>query len=175
MERWRAVVGYEGFYEVSDQGNVRSLPREVVYPKGGVKVWHGRVLSPSIRRYGRRYVTLSVGNVVRSFSIARLMLEAFVGPANGRMALHKDGSRDNDTLPNLYWGTNVENMSDKVKNGNSLKGSRHHKAQVTEEQVLAMRARLDAGEDYRAVSAEFGMSLTATQAIKHRRTWKHLS
>lgn len=174
MELWRAVVGYEGFYEVSDRGSVRSVSRKVYHPRGGSKLWAGKVLTPGVRRHGRRYVVLCKEGVTKSFSIARLMLEAFVGPANGRMALHKDDNRDNDTLPNLYWGTCVENMSDKVRNGNSLKGSRHPKAQVTEEQVLAMRARLDSGEDYRVVASDFGMSLTATQSIKHRRTWKHL-
>lgn len=90
------------------------------------------------------------------------------------MALHRDDDRSNDTLANLYWGTNVENMSDKVKNGNSLKGSKHHKAQVSEAQVIEMRKRMDGGEDYRVVAADYGLSLTATQSIKHRRTWKHL-
>ncbi len=174
MEQWRAVPGYEGFYEVSDQGNVRSLPRMVAHPKTGVRPSPGKVLSPARRKDGRRYVALSKEGVVRHGAVARIMLEAFVGPANGRMALHKDDNRDNDNLPNLYWGTNVENMSDKVKNGNSLKGSKHHKAQVYEAQVIEMRKRMDAGEDYRVVAEEYGLSLTATQSIKHRRTWKHI-
>ncbi len=174
MVTWKAVVGYEGFYEVSDHGEVRSVDRMVYHPRGGSKLWSGKVLSPGIRKHGRRYVALCKGGVVRHDSIARLMLLAFVGPAEGRMALHRDDDRSNDTLANLYWGTNVENMSDKVKNGNSLKGSKHHKAQVSEAQVIEMRKRMDGGEDYRVVAADYGLSLTATQSIKHRRTWKHL-
>lgn len=175
MEQWRAVVGYEGFYEVSDRGSVRSVSRKVYHPRGGSKMWTGKVLKPGVRKHGRRYVVLCKEGATKSFSIARLVLEAFVGPANGRMALHKDDDRSNDTLANLYWGTHIENMSDKVKNGNSLKGSKHHKAQVSEAQVIEMRKRMDGGEDYRVVAADYGLSLTATQSIKHRRTWKHLN
>lgn len=182
IENWKPVVGYEGLYEVSDCGNVKSSDRVVAHrnyaTKEGVfanKTIKGKPLAPSHRKYGRRYVALCKGGDVRSEAIARLVLAAFVGPPTAPYALHKDDDHSNDSVSNLYWGTQAENMKDKVGNGNSLKGSKHHNATLNEMQVREIRAKLAAGADHHALAAEYGSTGTAIQSIKHRRTWKWLA
>lgn len=165
-EQWRNVVGYEGLYEVSDYGNVRSTYR-------GRNT--GRVLAAHMRtRKGRktgRHVALSKEGNITYFPVSRLVAAAFLGPANGRLVLHWDDDKENDYLSNLRYGTHQENMTDKVRNGGSLKGSKHHKAKLTEDKVRLIKPRLAAGECHRALAKEFDVSVETMQSIKHGRNW----
>lgn len=117
-EQWRPVVGYEGVYEVSDAGRVRSLPRSVrgrnesLVPRPGVE------LARTPDRDGYAHVVLSVGNAQRTRKVCVLVLEAFAGakPA-GLEACHNDGDKTNDSIANLRWDTRSENALDRVRHG----------------------------------------------------------
>lgn len=118
---WRSVVGYEGLYEVSDQGEVRSLDRWARCGKGG----KGRRWVPGqIMTYvhtlngGHKLIRLSDGRRSRPFLVHHLVLEAFVGPRpEGKEGLHWDDIPANNSLTNLRWGTRSENKYDSVRNG----------------------------------------------------------
>lgn len=125
-ERWRDVVGYEGYYEVSDLGRVRSLPRLAAGSSGSWRRLPGRILRPGINpRTGRRVVNLRGDGMKRTHTVYRLVLTAFVGPAPvGMEACHNDGDCVNDVLSNLRWDTSSGNSYDIVRHGrhnNTLK------------------------------------------------------
>jgi hypothetical protein len=127
-EQWRAIPGYEGYYEASSIGRVRSVARSVAAVRGGKTViWN--LKSKNIRprsKLGYSQVTLSVAAVHRHFRVHRLVLESFVGPCpDGMEALHANDIRDDNRLENLRWGTRTENLHDMVRNGN------HHGAKKT--------------------------------------------
>ena len=116
-ERWLPVLGFEGLYEVSDHGRVRSLPREV---RNGRGTWvaGGALLNPTVDRNGRRVVSLSVHNRATSRLVYRMVLESFVGPRPAGMeACHGDGNPGNDHLSNLRWDTHESNMQDMRAHG----------------------------------------------------------
>lgn len=116
-EHWRPVLCYEGFYEVSDLGRVRSLPREVQNGRGAM-VAGGVLLRPTSDRGGRYVVSLSVRNRAACRSVHRLVLEAFVGPRPAGMeACHGDGDPGNNRLSNLRWDTHESNMDDQRRHG----------------------------------------------------------
>lgn len=119
-EEWRAVPGWEGMYDVSDQGNVRSLTRTISKPGWGPFTRKGRILRPDIAK-GYLRVTLQnkgAGRADRRL-LHHLVLEAFVGPQpDGMEARHLDGIRTNNTPGNLAWGTRVENAADRDRHGN---------------------------------------------------------
>jgi len=92
-ERWLPVPGYQGWYEVSDRGNVYSLARTAV---------RGGLLRPQVNSAGYRFVRLHKYGRVRTVTVGRLVLEAFRGPVNGR-ARHGPGGREDDSLANLTW------------------------------------------------------------------------
>jgi len=121
MERWLPVVGYEGIYEVSDRGRVRSLARIT----SGRRV-RPRVLKERPLPNGRPRVNLSLyGKVVDAYPY-RLVLEAFVGPCpEGMEALHWDDDPNNNTVDNLRWGTRTENMRDMSRNLGGNAGLTH--------------------------------------------------
>ncbi|WP_432418660.1 NUMOD4 motif-containing HNH endonuclease [Corynebacterium suedekumii] len=114
VEQWSAVPGYEGAYEVSDQGHVRSVDRRIVDSRGVRRTLQGRLLTPQVNAGGYLSVHLSRGGRGAHPPVHRLVLAAFVGPApEGYETRHLDGDPANNALPNLTWGTHSENELDK--------------------------------------------------------------
>ena len=129
-EQWLPVVGYEGHYEVSSHGQVRSLPRSMRRRDGVVMNYRGKILNGGHNHDGgHRTVQLTRGErgerMVQKY-VHRLVLEAFVGPCPaGMVTCHRDDNPSNNHLSNLRWDTESANQFDKVRNGN------HHMARLT--------------------------------------------
>ena len=101
MENWKPVLGYEGLYEVSDQGRVRNNKGHIL---------KDRFKTPM--RY--RCVVLCK----KERSISSLVLEAFVNPRPNKMVVrHLNGNAQDDRLCNLIWGTQSDNIFDKINHG----------------------------------------------------------
>ena len=119
-EEWRPVVGYEGRYEVSSLGRVKSLPRCVGRKDGSGQFLKGRlmVLTPHASKSPYPTVALCKNGVQRQHTVHRLVLEAFVGPCPpGMEACHNDGNHADSSLANLRWDTHLENHRDSVEHG----------------------------------------------------------
>ncbi len=120
IEIWRAIFGYEGHYEVSNLGRVKSL-----------KNYHGfmpgRILRISPEGGGYLKVTLSLRSVLRTYKIHQLVAGAFVyGPCQpGQEVNHKDGWKTNNRDWNLEWSTKKLNMEHAAANGLTPRGDRH--------------------------------------------------
>lgn len=114
-ERWKPVVGYEGLYEVSDHGRVRS---------GKLK---GRTLKLWANTGGHLRVPLYRDGQMSMRYIHRLVLEAFRGSCPpGHEACHYDDDPSNNRLENLRWDTRSSNELDKVRNGNHNNAKKTH-------------------------------------------------
>lgn len=120
-EQWRPVIGWEGAYEVSDAGRVRSIDRVVHRSDGVISLIRGKLLKPCAMPGGRGhlFVNLSAPGVgARLESVHRLVLIAFVGQApDGMECCHNDGDPTNNQLANLRWDTRSENMRDRFRHG----------------------------------------------------------
>lgn len=120
-EQWLPVVGYEGLYEVSDHGRVRSLERQVPNGEGTVRTVRSRILKSGNTSAGRPLVQLWKDGKGTGKHPYWLVLEAFVGPRpEGMQACHWDDNPHNNKLENLRWGTPSENWMDMVRNGNHV-------------------------------------------------------
>lgn len=115
-ERWLPVVGYEGRYEVSDQGRVRSLLRG------------GRYLKPLYDRKGYLYVCLTgARSVQKRYPVHGLVLGAFTGPRPpGMVCRHGTGGKEDNRLSNIRWGTPSENNYDLVRDGTHVQARKTH-------------------------------------------------
>lgn len=110
-ERWRPVAGFQGVYEVSSEGRVRSLPR---LDRAGRKVGD-RLLAITAHPSGHQQVKLSRDGEYRQAKVHRVVLIAFAGPPpEGCEVLHTDGNPANNKIENLRWGTRSENLHDSV-------------------------------------------------------------
>lgn len=122
-EKWRAVPGFEGRYEVSTLGRVRSLDR---FDSIGRRVT-GRIMKPTTDRDGYANVDLRNGYGRRSAQVHRLVLEAFVGPCPAKMqCCHGNGNPADNRLVNLRWGTSKENMRDRSLHGRHYQMKKSH-------------------------------------------------
>lgn len=119
-EQWRPIPRYAGLYEVSDLGRVRGIDRVVIRSNGNPKTIPGTLRTQSIRKNGYASVTLSDHGKKRAELVHRLVLEAFVGPAqDSEEACHGDGDRSNNALTNLRWDTRSANHLDRRLHGTS--------------------------------------------------------
>lgn len=123
-EIWKPIPGYEGYYEVSDQGRVRSVDRIINGEKWGTiysRSFRGRVLLQGSDRYGYSKACLSKDGVTWNAGVHRLVLMAFVGPCPGGMeACHNNGDPTDNRLVNLRYDTKSENRRDIISHGNDF-------------------------------------------------------
>lgn len=116
-EEWRPVVGWEGYYEVSDLGRVRSVTRQVRC-RAGTRLHPGRVLRLKKHPFGYGMCALSMDGAVTDRLVHHMVLEAFVGPRPaGLNGLHNDGDPSNSRLTNLRWDTQAANIADAMAHG----------------------------------------------------------
>ena len=183
-EEWRPVVGYEGYYEVSNLGRVRRMPY-VLATNVGKK--------GSAKDYCR--VRLFDDRGGRQRSVHALVAAAFIGPrpTEAHEVNHKDGDPRNNGLENLEYLTKLENMRHsfnvlgrpKPPNGerhNSKthpetfpRGEAHGRSKLTGQQVRSIRTRYAKGKvSQPALAAEFGVSQKVIWQVVNRVTWAHL-
>lgn len=127
IEQWRAIPGWEGLYEVSNMGRVKSLPRNTLRKDGTRNPRPERIGVGARQSNGYRSAELfSADGTSKKVGVHRLVLLAFVGPpSDGQEACHFDDDKANNRLDNLRWDTRSENLHDMVRNG------KHHAAKKT--------------------------------------------
>ena len=109
-EIWKDVRNYEGFYQISNKGNVKSVQRKVVYSDGRVFNYPEKILKPSPDTKGYLGVGLNRNGTAKPKRVHRLVAEAFLNKPEGLMSVnHIDGVKTNNNLSNLEWVTYSEN------------------------------------------------------------------
>lgn len=140
-EEWRAIDGYEGLYEVSSLGRVRSLDR-VVLCKRTPGLRRGIVLKPIPDKDGYPRARLCRDGGIADFKVHQLVCRAFNGPPPrpGMEVRHDDGDPSNNRPGNLFWGTALENAADRKRHGTDARGEKSVRAKVTQAQADEIRA-----------------------------------
>lgn len=125
---WKSISGYEGYYEISDKGEIRSIDRICTDTKGRKRHRPGILLKPDIAANGYYRVTLAKeGKKVQKY-LHRLIAEHFIpNPNNLPQVNHKDGNKLNCNIENLEWVTEKDNVIHAYKNGliNHTRGEQH--------------------------------------------------
>lgn len=149
-EIWLPIKNYEGIYEVSNLGRVRSLTRTILRNGNHNSTFYltikGRVLKYKITKLGYCSHGLSNGKKrdMSHFSLHRLVAEAFIPNSNNLPQVHhKDHNKLNNTVDNLMWVTASENVKAAIEvgvhHGGFKRGLKHHIGKLTDEQVLEIR------------------------------------
>lgn len=109
-EIWKDIKDYEGLYQVSNLGRVRSLDKIVIRTDGKNRHQKGKILKLQISKYGYNVITLWNNNVSKQFKVHRLVAMAFIpNPNNLPQVNHIDEDKLNNKIDNLEWCTALEN------------------------------------------------------------------
>ena len=170
-EIWRDIPGYEGSYQVSSLGRVRSLPREIPVYDSIRRISYARPCPGVILRQAvcdrAGHVSVHLGKYCRGIPVHQLVMLAFHGfPPPGTEAMHLNGIPTDNRPENLRYGTHSENMIDMYRKG---KGP----SKLTPEEVRQIRFGLSCGWTPKELAASYGVSDTCIRHIgKGRRyTW----
>ena len=126
-ERWKPVNGYEGIYEVSNHGRVRSVDRTVTHSDGRVRRLNGKVRSAPLNQRGYQVVNLCIHGKCQMRTVHSLVAETFIGTRpEGMEVCHNDGSKTNNHVDNLRYGTRSDNMLDRVRHGTDYNTAKTH-------------------------------------------------
>lgn len=179
-EAWRSIEGFEGVYEVSDHGRVRSLDRVVEQTNQHTSysyVVAGKILKGGIYvhdGYAQHSIGLHWKGRRQPFLISRLVAHAFLGHRpEGRVVAHNDGNPLNNHVDNLRYATLSENYADRVKHGTDLRGEKAWNARLSAADVRRIRflAGVVPGVE---LAARYGVSPMYICTIQKRRVWRHL-
>jgi len=159
-EIWLPIVGYEGWYEISDLGRVKRV-------KAGRGTYIGRTLKIRADSHGYQQTFLYKNGEDNAILVHRIVMASFVGVCpTGKTVNHKDGDRTNNRLENLEYITPSENKIHAIRIGLCP-------TKLTKEDVHKIRGCLGK-KPYKLIAACFNVSLPTIYDIAAGRTWAWL-
>lgn len=169
-EIWKDIPGYEGRYQASNLGQIRSLDRCVRCGTGGkgTRLVSGQVLRPAGQQ-SDPHLRVVLGHKAHGTLVHVLVAATFLGPRpDGCDVRHLDGDPLNNRVDNLAYGTRTENILDVYRLGRPWR-------KLTAEDVLTIRRRLSAGEKGRTIAKDYGVGEACISAIKTGRRYSWLN
>lgn len=168
-EIWKAIPGFEDFYEVSNRGRIRQLAA-----RRGTR--QGRITTGTKHNRGYRYINLC-GHSKEHRRVAlvhRLVAEAFLGPCpEGMTVNHKNGDKTDNRAENLEYLTNGDNVKHAWSTGLvNNRGERNHHAVLNEDDVREIRRRRSEGAKLKELANEFGVTISNVGYIARGHTWR---
>lgn len=173
-EIWKEIEGYEGLYEVSNLGRVRSLDRvKLITTRWGSttkRFRKGRILKPQLDGRGN-YLHVCLGRGITK-QVHRLVANAFIPNINNYPQInHKDEDKTNNCVDNLEWCTAHYNNTYGSRVG-MKSGEKHHNAKLSKDDVINIKTRITNGELQKDLAREYGMSTSQISAIKVGKCWR---
>lgn len=177
LETWKPVKSYEGYYEVSNLGRVRSVERTILIKNNQYRKYKSVMLKPTLDTHGYMSVSLVRDNKAKTHTIYRLMAEAFIpNPDNLPCVNHKDGNKLNDDIFNLEWCTYSENIKHAYKNHLKRSGEQHCKHKLTWKDVDFIRKNYiprDKTFGMRALGRKFNVGSSTVSQVIHNICWEN--
>lgn len=180
VEIWKDIENFEGMYQVSDMGRIRSLARTKVLSNGRKLTIREKILTGHIDTKGYLQVELRKDGKRNISCIHRLVASAFIeNPERKEQVNHKDGNKRNNAVENLEWVTCEENIHHAWKHGlnTASKGQKHPNSILTDEQAKWIKEHYiprDKKYGMSAMARMFGISTCPIYNIIHEKGWKHL-
>lgn len=171
-EQWKDIPGYEGRYQASTLGRIRSVNRVVFSRNRYTGAPFERRLKGQLLRPGAYsktgHLSVVLGHKAHGSPVHQLVLKTFVGePPPGTEVLHSNGDPTDNRLSNLRYGTRRENILDVYKQGKSWR-------KLSADDVQKIRKRLASGEGGSSIARDLGVSVSAVSNIKKGRTYSWL-
>lgn len=168
IEIWKDIPGYEGRYQVSDEGRVRSVDRVITCSNKIRRKLPGKILSPAKTPDGHLLVNLGLSKEHRARKVHQLVALSFLGPCStGLEVCHNDGDPANNAVSNLRYGTRSENLIDYVRENGCTK-----KKVLSVRTVQEIRNLLERGFTQTETARQLGVSRYCVNDVARGRTWK---
>lgn len=175
-EIWKPIVGFEGLYEISSFGNIKSLQRLTYYSDG--RVFNQPEIIKSVRKQKDGYVMVTLSKETKKFNIRvhNLVADHFIPKEEGRNCInHKDGNKSNNSISNLERCTYKENSLHAVKTGLIKQGKESPHSKLKESDILEIRKiYVENNETMERIGSRFGISFQNVSQIINRKTWKNV-
>ena len=160
QEIWKDIPGYEGMYQASNLGRIRSVDRKTAKSNGVEVHRKSKVLSANIQN-GYPHVNLGANN---TFKVHYLVASTFLGERPAHFDVrHKDGNKHNNRIENLEYGTRSENNLD----GYKIRGYVCKTQKLNPMMAKEIRNLLKNGESQRKLAKQYGVSKSTIAAIKN--------
>lgn len=183
-EKWKDIEEYEGIYQVSNRGRIRS------FYNGRHGVGNSsKILNPSLGTHDRYRISLSKNGTKKDMSVARLVAKSFIpNPDNKPQVNHIDGDPLNNHVDNLEWCTQSENMKHAYENGlvefsedfknhinKDKSGEKNGMSVLSKAEVIEIKSLLEDGELYhRQIAEKYGVSQALISMINNGQRWSHI-
>jgi len=179
MEEWRDVIGYDGLYQVSNIGSIKSVQR--FYCRGGKFMIPVKecVRKLTLEKHGYLRVGLSIDGKMSNFMAHVLVAEAFIGPkpSDKHEVNHINGVKTDNRPENLEWVTRSENLFHAyrigIKKQEGLRGEKNSMSKLTKKEVLEIRGMAGAHSN-KSIAKKFSLSFQHVGDIVNRKRWKHI-
>lgn len=169
-EKWKPIKE-DTKYEVSNNGRVRSWKK-----KGGGVYDAPNIMRQSSDQKGYKRINFLINGRTANKKLHRLVAEAFIpNPGNKPQVNHKDGDKSNNSVGNLEWVTNTENMRHAYSTGvKTNRGEMGSKSILVEEDIIEIRQLLKKGVYQKDIARMFGVAQITISNIKTGRNWSHV-
>lgn len=186
IEEWLDIPGWEGSYQVSNLGSIRSLSRRVnkrasatgkLQTKATTFFVKGRTMRFSSHKFGHKRVVFRRNDIPETHQVHVLVMRCFVGERpNGHQICHNNGNPEDNCLCNLRYDTPKGNAADKRRHGtnHTAKGEASGSAKLRDDDVRTIRKRYAQGETQKEIWKDYQVGKTTIQAICSRTTWTHI-
>ncbi|MGB5637215.1 MAG: NUMOD4 domain-containing protein [Waterburya sp.] len=176
------IRGYEGYYQVSNYGNVKSLDRVIKEKTGKTQTLKSRILKPRTNPSGYYYVGLRKNGTRATFAIHQLLAQAFIpNPNNKKTVNHIDGNKLNNSVSNLEWTTYSENLEHAYKTGlrravkPSEVASKNYKRKLAEQQVREIKLLIAVKSlTLKQIANQYNVGRSTVGSIKSGRNWSYI-
>ena len=169
MEKWFDIKGYEGYYMISDCGEIKS--KERVIPDG--RFFKSKTKKPQLSKQGYLYVDLYKNGKRKHFYVHRLVAEVFIKKdCNSKLVInHINGIKTDNRIENLEWVTSSENnIHAKIIGLNKNFGTTAGRSKLTEKQLAEIRVYLKKGNIFQNdIAKKYNISASTVSDIKHKR------
>lgn len=177
MEVWKDVVGYEGAYEVSNLGRIRSLDRYISGAFNSKRFIKGVEIKSSLTGNGYLGFNLVKDGKSKMSKVHRVVANAFIDNNELKPEVnHKDGNKNNNHVSNLEWVTKGENQSHAYKNVlRCSKGVNNPSSKLNETNVKNILKLLDRGVTAKKIAKAFCVAESTIGRIKNGQKWNHIT
>jgi hypothetical protein len=173
MEIWKNIEGYEGFYQISNLGNVKSLCRLVGNHSGFKKLLKEKILKTHISKTGYFVINLKINSKRKTFKLHRLIAYSFIEKIKGKEYInHINGIKTDNRVENLEWVTIKENNYHAIKTGlKKDSGINNSRSKLNESDIVYIR---NSNLKLKELSNIYKIDASTISKIKLRKTYKDL-